>query len=196
MSGVLVICLSKDVQGFLGFIYLVSCDCASTGKLYLNLYFHLPTTWTHLQKEYQDTCNPNLASLFLVIFFFREPAIQVGLFSRVIHLHKKKPFRIMIIIVQPCRKWITLLTMRKLSLHTTWYLINCDAGDLRLEVGLTWYNNHQAPTMWLLCRASVFLSIMVTRSSETLEHLCNMKCKFPVIKLQCYPNNLTACVWH
>ena len=39
-----------------------------SGTLYLNLYFHLPTTWTHLRQEYQDTCNLNLVSIFLLLF--------------------------------------------------------------------------------------------------------------------------------
>ena len=41
----------------------------NSGTLYLNLYFYLPTTETHLREEYQDTCNPNLTSLFLYYFF-------------------------------------------------------------------------------------------------------------------------------
>ena len=48
--------------------------------LYLNLHFHLPTTWTHLREEYQDTCNLIWSPFFNHSFFCREPAIEVGFF--------------------------------------------------------------------------------------------------------------------
>ena len=47
----------------LSFLLLVN-----SGTLCLNLYFHLPTTWTRLREEYQHTCNTNLALLFLFYF--------------------------------------------------------------------------------------------------------------------------------
>ena len=49
---------------------LSSLLLVNSGTLYLNLYFHLPTTWTHLREEYQDACYPNLASLFFITLFY------------------------------------------------------------------------------------------------------------------------------
>ena len=58
---------------------LSSLLLVNSETLYLNLYFHHPTTWTHLREEYQDTCHPNLASLFYYSFLGNRQS-QVGFF--------------------------------------------------------------------------------------------------------------------
>ena len=75
----------------LSFLLLVN-----SGTLYLNLYFYLPTTWTHLREEYQYTCNSSLASLSCLPSFFREPAIRMSLFiggKRGCNKEIKKPLK-------------------------------------------------------------------------------------------------------
>ena len=57
---------------------LLQVNC---GTLYLNLYFYLPTTWTHLREEYQDTHNPNLASIFRSLFFLENQQFKWAFFS-------------------------------------------------------------------------------------------------------------------
>ena len=37
---------------------LSSLTLVNSGTPYLNLYFHLPTTWTLSKEGYQDTCLP------------------------------------------------------------------------------------------------------------------------------------------
>ena len=59
--------------------HLFSLLLVNSGTLYLNLYLHIHTTWTHLKEEYQNTCNLNLASFFYYSIFFREPFIKWAL---------------------------------------------------------------------------------------------------------------------
>ena len=57
------------MQELTSIFILSSLLLVNSGTLYLILFSHLPTTWTLLKEEYQDTCTAKLSDLLLLPAF-------------------------------------------------------------------------------------------------------------------------------